>query len=497
MTKNVERRDRWMGRAGVLRVAVCAGLVSALAGGCHSYERRPLDLAGHRAAFLSRTPESPEVRAFAAGLEAARLAGVPAGTFDVADGVTCAEAEAVAMAFNAELRLSRLRAGVAAASADQAGLWEDPTLGVDLARIIQSTPEPWKVFTTLGLTIPISGRLEIEKQRAGMEHAAALARVGQSEWGVRMAIRRVWTEWSGLDAQLRTTREFVARVEQILTVVDKMEQAGEMARTEARLFRIERATKLSELAVIGSRARELELKLRQLMGMSPDAAVVFQATGIGPAVTARASGTAEADRAGLETSSPSMLVAAAEYEAAERSLELEIRKQYPDLHLGPGVGREDGQDQVTLGLSLPLPVLNGNRRGIAEARAGREVARASAEATLEQLVAGLRAAEERLRSASERRAMLEAEIVPLVDAQYADARELARLGEVNTLVLLESLSRQQEAKLSLIGARQAESLAEIDIVEIIGPAAGGNVESRRSSDTSIQIEKPAEAGESR
>jgi outer membrane protein TolC len=213
----------------------------------------------------------------------------------------------------------------------------------------------------------------------------------------------------------------------------------------------------------------------------------------------RTTGALARDPGVIEANSPAMLVATAEYEASERALELEVRKQYPDLHLGPGVGREDGRDQVTLGLSLPLPVLNANRRGIAEARAGREVARASAEATLEQLLAGLRAAEERWRAACEHRKTLETEIVPLVDAQYADAREVARLGEVNTLVLLESLSRQQEAKMSLIGARQAESLAEIDIEEIFGPAAKAETldQDAGRAHTKGQPEKPADAGERR
>jgi CRISPR system Cascade subunit CasA len=322
------------------------------------------------------------------------------------------------------------------------------------------------VFTSVGITIPISGRLEIEKQRAGVEHAAELARVAQREWSVRIAVRRAWSEWSALDAQLAATREFLSRVDQILVVVDKMEQAGEMARTEARLFRIEKATKASDLATLESRAREAELRLRQLMGMSPDAPLRFQAAGIGPT---RASTTANADAAELERRSPAMLVAAAEYEAAEKALELEVRKQYPDLHIGPGYGNEDGQNQVLLGLSVPIPILNANRQGIAEARARRELAQAGAETTLEQTIAAMRAAEVRLAAATRRRQTLETEVVPLVDAQYSDARQVARLGEVNTLVLLESLTRQQEAKIGLVEAARDEAIAASDVDELVGP----------------------------
>lgn len=471
-----------------------AGLVALAAGGCQSYERRPLDMAGHRAAFLARTPESPEVRAFAESLATtSSVSSVGAAAFDPGDGITCEEAEVIALVFNADLRVARLRAGVTRASAENAGLWEDPTIGVDLTRIIESTPNPWKVFTSVGLTIPISGRLEIEKQRAGIEHAAELARLAQREWAVRMSVRRAWSEWSALDAQLAVTRDFLSRVDQVLAVVDTMERAGEMARTEARLFRIEKATKSADLAMLEARVREADLRLRQLMGMSPDAPLRLLASGVGPV---RSTLQAPADVADLHMRSPAVLVAAAEYEAAEKTLELEVRKQYPDLHIGPGYGREDGQDQVLLGLSVPIPILNANRREIAEATAQREVARVGVETALEQAIAAVRSAEVKLAAATKRRSTLESEIVPLVDAQYADARQLARLGEVNTIVLLESLTRQQEAKVGLVEAVRDEAIAAVDLEELLGPPLAPQPSDATASDPTFAPTQATDSGSS-
>jgi hypothetical protein len=79
-------------------------------------------------------------------------------------------------------------------------------------------------------------------------------------------------------------------------------------------------------------------------------------------------------------------------------------------------------------------------------------------------------AEERLASALAQREMLETTLVPLVDLQYAEAREVARLGEVNTLILLESLKQQLDAKRQLIAARRDEAIAATDIAAIAGPA---------------------------
>lgn len=448
--------------------------LAALAGGCQKYEQAPLDLAAHQSAFLARTPDAPEVRVYAESLRAPETTGESPATFDPTDGVSLHEAELIALVFNADLRTARARAGIALASAQNAGLWEDPVLGVDLVRIVQSTPEPWKVFTTIGLTIPISGRLELEKQRAGLEHAAELASLAQSEWRTRMDIRRVWAEWSAASATLDSTRAFLSRMDQTLEVVGKMEQSGEMPQTEARLLRIERAEKSSERVQLESRVRRAALTLRRLMGLSPTAEITLT-----PGQPDNGSLAAPTNRDELARHSPAMLIAAAEYEVAEKTLEVEIREQYPDLQIGPGYGREDGQDQVLFNFSLPLPILNGNKGGIAGARAEREAARATAEATLERLIADTAAAHEHAQSASSQRRTLEAEIVPMVDAQYADVRKLAQLGEVNTLVLLESLKKQQDAKARLVAAAKEEALAIIDIAELTGPVPRNDNESDR------------------
>jgi hypothetical protein len=97
---------------------------------------------------------------------------------------------------------------------------------------------------------------------------------------------------------------------------------------------------------------------------------------------------------------------------------------------------------------------------------------------LEQTVAALRAAEVRLAAAAQRRSTLETEIVPLVDAQYVDARQVARLGEVNTLVLLESLTRLQAAKVGLVEAARDEAIAAIDLDEILAFHSGSPAQTR-------------------
>ena len=60
-----------------------------------------------------------------------------------------------------------------------------------------------------------------------------------------------------------------------------------------------------------------------------------------------------------------------EYSASQSALQLEIAKQYPDIHFGPYYQYNQGDHQFTLSVTAELPVLNQNQGPIAEAEARR------------------------------------------------------------------------------------------------------------------------------
>ncbi|MGE3108882.1 MAG: TolC family protein [Phycisphaerales bacterium] len=444
------------------RRVMCVVMMLGIPPGCQTYSPRPLNPASLRAEFLARSASSEAVAQFAQRLRATKQSPP---TFDPTDGLSVEEGEVVAMLYNADLRRARARAGVTAASAAYAGLWEDPVLGTDLVRILESTAHPWKVFANIGLTIPLSGRLEKEKRRAGAEHDAELRRVFQAEWETRVAVRREWAQWTAAVRQRDVIRELIAQLDGVVSIVERIEHAGELARIEASLFRIERSQRSVQLTRADERVAEVELRLRRLIGLAPSADVAFVPAPLG---ASDVPDDASADEA-AQARNPRLALARALYEVAERRLELEIRKQYPDLHIGPGYGREGGSDQIMLGLSVPVPMLSANRQGIATAGAERESAEIEYAAAAESIAADLSAAWVRLHAARARRRIIEDSLNPLVEQQYTDARRIADLGEVNTLLLLETLTRQQDAKLDLISAGLDVELAAIEIAGLVGP----------------------------
>ncbi len=70
------------------------------------------------------------------------------------------------------------------------------------------------------------------------------------------------------------------------------------------------------------------------------------------------------------------------YSLSEGALRLEVAKQYPEVHLGPGYTWDHGVKRLQFNLGLTLPLVNRNRGAIAEAEARREEAGAKLEATV-------------------------------------------------------------------------------------------------------------------
>ncbi|MBT8484477.1 MAG: TolC family protein [Phycisphaerae bacterium] len=384
--------------------------------------------------------------------------------FSFDDGLTPAEGEVVALFYNADLREARLAAGVALANFENAGLWDDPEFGFDGAEILSPSGSPFEFGLTLNLTIPISGRLEVEKTRAGAAYEAELRRIVDAEWATRADVRRSWASWTVAEERLRLLREAIAQIERITAITDRLEAGGELSRVESRLFQVELADRRAAVAEAELDATRSRINLLGLMGLPADASVELV-----PALPTADPPLSDDPLRRLIESNTELAVRRAEYQVVEEALRLEIRKQYPDITIGSGYGSEDNDDRLILGFSVPIPIFNRNRAGIAEARAERDVSRAAAETTFERLARELTATHAVLDAARTQRSQFESTIVPMLEAQAEEVEQIADLGEVDTLILLETVQRQLDAKSRLLELQRAELDASVTIAQLLGP----------------------------
>ncbi|MCO6436582.1 MAG: TolC family protein [Phycisphaerae bacterium] len=492
LTLNLPLEDHAMG----WRCVSIGAIVLVFSVGCRSYQRRPLELREYARQWSARPLDLKSIQSYAASLADPTAPGM----FDSSDGLSLPEAEAVALHFNPQLRLARAVAGIPLASAREAGWWPDPQFEAEVLRFVnrgdragyklsgptidgvnagglEATPiglrrkegnyidDPWIVGAGLNITIPISGRVAAEKDLRWSQYSAAWRQILVKEWELRTELRGAWLTWSTSQERLAIAREYIGQLETIARMAGQLLAAGEMKPTESRLLQIELAHREADILAFEREEEQHRLALLALMGLAPESPVVLQ-----PALTLNS----PAPEAGNSTDElvkrhPRILSAEAEYESAERQLRLEIRRQYPDLDIGPSYSLEEGFTRFGLGFGLAIPLWNRNRQAVAEAFAAREAARVQAEAVVEAAVASLAEVEMRLKYASRYRASLLENVAPLVERQIEDGRTLLDLGEVDVLLLRDALIGSLETKLELLQARLAEELARNELNQMLRP----------------------------
>lgn len=477
-----------------------------LLAGCATYERQPLELQQYTESWLLRELSSDSVREYAETL-ADGEENVP---YDPSDGLSLMEAEAVALVFNPQLRLARAQAEVPLASAREAGWWPDPEFEAKVMRFanrgarpkfrfnkpsfngvntgiigtnglstngLETTPpgyrrgagdfieDPWIVSASLSITIPISGRLAVEQDWAWAEYAASWRRILISEWELLTRLRSAWLEWSTTHERIEVIKAFVEQLGAVATMTERLATAGELKPTEARLLLIELRRQHTALQAAESEAELQRLELLALIGLAPETPVELQPDVFLP----RIDEVPDSRRDTLLHLDPRITAVRAEYAAAEQRLRLEVRKQYPDLNVGPSYSFEEGLSRPGLGFGLPIPLWTRNRQAVAEATAEREAARARAKAQVEQVFSELARAEARLRYAAQRRVMLLDDVAPLVDRQVEETRKLLELGEIDVLILRDALSSAMETKLEVLAAILAEAQAANALQQMLQP----------------------------
>jgi cobalt-zinc-cadmium efflux system outer membrane protein len=455
------RRPRSRGRSILARAGVALLLCNA---GCITTTPRPVEPHAVHAAWLTL-----DARGATQAVRGALPSDDPVRPgFDLENGISLEEAVATALFFNPELSTLRARTRIELAALRHAGAWSDPELAVDGEQILASVPDRLLWSGTIGVTIPLSGRPEVERNLAASRLDAAGASVLGAEWAVVAELRRLWLELATEDARSRLLDGAIGDLESLVAARDQLRAARALSVLEERLLLLELARAQEQR--IETRARRSELRLRVLAHLGLHPAHPWELRPSFPALDRnhdREHGLSEFESL---REHPDLAIALAAYEVAERTLALEKHRAVPDLTIGLGGGREDDQSRLAFGLGLlPIPVWNRNEAGIETARESRAASRTEVESEIRRLV-GRRAVEhERYHAALERLRHLEDVVAPLADAQIEDARRLAALGSLDPLILVEAVEEQRRVRLEVLAARSAALAAQLSLEALTAP----------------------------
>lgn len=408
------------------------GLLAAFAG-CRAYESSPVDWTAECETWLKKG----ELK-FASLDDVARVAVVG----------------------NRQLNLLRLQRASSEKAARATGWWDDPEVDVDLLRVVNPTENPVAGGVSLSLTLPLSGVKGLERKTAEAYSAADAADIIAAERETVVAARSAAVRLLSAGETVRTLRAFDAepRVASALSAAKRLSEVGELSKTEAASARLRQHQRLHRLREAEREADDAERTLRQLLGVAPDVKLTFKRTGLWTSDIVVSNMTEKMTPLDY-VRHPKVHAALCRLEGGEAALETEIRRQYPDLKIGPAYSREEGLDRLGLVAGVTLPLWNRNRKGIAQAEGARDEARQEAVRIWREVVLEAAAAWRTLERLKNHSAL------PTRDLSAADA--LFDAGEITPLDYLAVREELLDGELAEITWRRDLRLAEENLKGLV------------------------------
>jgi cobalt-zinc-cadmium efflux system outer membrane protein len=435
-----------------------AFLIGVALSGCQRFKPEPLSATRGAAALESRSLADPRLREFLERNLDRELSEWPLARWDFG-ALTLA-----AFYFHPSLDLARAQWNVATAGIVTAGGRPNPT--VTLVPEYSFNPpagvSPWLPSITFDVPIETAGKRGHRMARARELSEAARLNIATTAWQVRSRLRSRLLDWTSASRRQDLLRQQQSLQEKIVAQLEQRLRAGTISSFELTGARIALARAQVELADLSRLTAEARARAAEAIGVPASAlgaiAVDFDLSL--PVETELAS--AEMREQALHTR-PDILAALSEYAASQAALHLEIAKQYPDVHLGPGYQWDQGEHKWSLGVTVELPVLNRNQGPIAEATAKRAEAAARFEAVQAKALAEIDLATASYRGAQANLARLE-ELLAAQNRQQASVAAQFKAGAADQLEVLTAQTELLAAELLRLegGAKAMQAFGQLE-----------------------------------
>jgi outer membrane protein, heavy metal efflux system len=441
-------------------LAWCAAGASFAAGlaGCVRYQPAPVAPAESAAALESRSLADAGLRIFIE-TNSSPLSEWPLKTWDF---------QKLALAgfyFHPSLDVARAQWGTAQAGVKTAGGRPNPVLTATPGYSINpaSGVSPWFPSVSIDVPIETAGKRGHRVAYAQQLSEAARWSITSTAWQVRSGVRTSLLDYTAARQRAALLQKQLAAQQQSAVLIEQRLQAGAATRSELTVLRLAQARTGLDQAEAARQAAEARARIAEAIGLPARALegveFSFDLTTAGDAGKDLTS--AEARQKALLGRSD-VLAALAEYAASESALQLEIAKQYPDLHLNPGYQFDQGEHKWSLGLSVELPLLNQNQGPIAEAMARREETAARFLALQARVIGGIDRALA-VRAATLDQVDRQRQFTRLAQDQAASVEALFKAGAADRLELSNA---QIEASASDLAFLEAQIKAQQAIAQL-------------------------------
>lgn len=419
----------------------------AMLSGCAAYHAQPLAPAALARQFEQRSLASEQLHAYVSREMGRDIAPWPPTRW-TPETLTLA-----AFYYSPALDVARAQWETAKAGIEVADAVPNPVLQLPF-QYNAPNPGPGSPFTlgaALDIPIETAHKRGYRVDQASHLSEAARLNIANEAWKVRS---RVWAALVALYAareQSGFLNKTAAAERQIAEMSTKRLAAGQFSQPDVDAAVLADTKAQADLAAARSAEEDARAQLAAAIGL-PIAAldgveVDLETFGTAPAALPPAEPRRDAifHRADL-------LASLADYAAAESALQLEVAKQYPDIHLGPGYTYDTGTHKIAFGMAgITLPIFDRNQGGIREAEAKRKEAAARTAALQDTLLGDLDHA------LAHYQASLQA--LRLSDAHLAHARKELEArhaafaaGDADRLTYTQALADYQVSELSRLDA---------------------------------------------
>ncbi len=363
--------------------AVAVSLMTLWLAGCAMQKYHPAPIAPQETAarLETRSLDDPELEAFIRTSLGEPPTTWPLKSWDLKT-LTLA-----ALYFNPDMEVARSRVAASAAGEITAG--ERPNPSVRIAPGLTNSPEsPWLFGLPVDFTVETAGRRAKRVVLAKQITETARLDLASTAWTVRSRLRAALMDHLLAARRVQLLQDQERLQAQSLALLEERLAAGEIPRPEVDAASI-------ALAHLRVSIRSAE------MNVSETRAAIAAAVGVPVSALQNAhfSWPDFFDPPNTQSLSPEKIQreavlnrldvqrALSGYAVTEAALRLEIAKQYPDLHIGPGYDFDEGHNKYSIGFGFTLPIFNRNQGPIAAAEARRQEAAARFLATQAQGIA--------------------------------------------------------------------------------------------------------------
>jgi outer membrane protein TolC len=336
--------------------------------------------------------------------------------------------------------------------------WANPVLSLNASYYTALfDPSPWEVGPSISQLIQTAGKRSAAIAEARERTHSAHQHLALAAWRFRSEVRTALIDLWAARKRLALARAYSAAAHRVTMLTSERYDAGAVS---AAALNAERLTDTQAALSLTAAERQEHLSAAALATAVGVTVVAIETAPIDLSEMDRLAPVADLDalRASALTQRPEVLDALARYEAAEAALRLEVARQYPDVSIGPGYQYNQGQHQFSLGISLPLPILDQNQGPIATARAARQVAAADFEKVQTTVLGEVETAMTDWR-ASHEEAQRTQGLLRLADETVRSERAAFQAGQIGRLQLAGAELARAQTQLGALAASADERTA--------------------------------------